>query len=153
MKPARNLNASLNHSWGQQKKLRLYSWAGFMHRPGSCALLLPALFPSTLATATSIVQKEKSILKYFAIAFGTFHLRPLRALLLGKGRGGCGPAGKARSCQKGHASAGQTAGYVVTGPQKGLVSGLDDTLKQVTMFSVPLFRVFGQRISSSARMK
>lgn len=141
MEPARNLNASLDHSQAQQRKLRLYSWAVFTHRPGSCALLLPALFPSTLVTATSIVQKENRILKYFATPFGAFHLRPLGAFLLGKGRGGCRPTSKARSCQKGHASAGQMAGCVVTCPQKGLVSGLEGFLKQVSMSSVLLVGV------------
>lgn len=127
-----------------------------MHRPGSCALPLPALFPSPLVIATSIVQKEKSILKHFATAFGTFHLRPLGTLLLGKGRGGCRPTGKARSCQRGHSAsvhAGQMAGRLVTPPLKGLVPELDDTLKQVSISSVSLVGVFEQKTRSSARLK
>ena len=125
-----------------------------MHRTCPCAIPHPALFPSPLVTAGPTFQKENSFLNNLATGFGTSHLRLLGALLLCEGGGQCRHVGKAKSRQRGSASTGHTAVVcLVTPSQKGLLSELDDTINQVSISSVSIVAEFGQKLSSSPRLK
>lgn len=60
----------------------------------------------------------------------------------------------AKSRQGGSASTGHTTAVCpVTPSQKGLGSELDDTMNQVSISSVSLVGEFGQKLSSSLRLK
>lgn len=125
-----------------------------MHRPCPCALPHPALFPSPLVTARPVFQKGNSFLNRLATGFGTSHLRLLGVLLFCEGRGRCTHGVKAKSRQRGNASTGHTAAVcLVTPSQKGLVSDLDDTINWVSISPVSTVGEFGQKLSSSSRLK